>query len=149
MSLIASALGECGGSGVAVLASAGAARRRLERVTENTAISIPARRLRVRITFLPVRVRPPQRWALGFYKRPWPSVAPTRRYVSDSGGGVIRGGAGRGLRVCESSGSGAAPCANAAPSPATAAIASDAPAGSSSSLLASPAATAGSASRYL
>src|SRR6476659_5454500 len=82
-----------------------------------------------------------------FYKRSRAARPHDAQFAAQVCAGGSRGGGG-GRRSVRSFG-GATPSAKAAPSPATAPIASEAPAGRRSSLLASPSATAGSASRYL
>src|SRR6476660_5239542 len=140
MSSMAPALGELGSFSVAVSASAGAAASSDASVPSTGATRNLRRRRDGRVTGARIlQAAVGERRVSGHQ----PAAGSDGSLSSE---GRRRGGRSRGA----GSGSGPeAPWAKAAPSPATALIASEAPVGSSSSLFASPAATAGSASRYL
>src|SRR6476646_4930106 len=133
------AFGESGWLRVAVPASAGWARVSATSTPSGAAARNQRRRRCVRVTGARILQAAP-RWC-----------GRDRRH--SAGGSDVAGGeggdAGRRLGAAGVAGVGAAPSLNAAPRPAMAPIALDAPLGSSISLLESPSATAGSASRYL
>src|SRR3954451_21629387 len=133
------AFGECGWVSVAVPAHAGSATGSASSTPSGAAARNQRRRRCVRVTGARILQAAPRRCGRD-----------RRHSAGGSGAGGGDGGEpGRRLGGAGRAGLGAAPSLNAAPSPAMAPIAFAALLGNSISLLESPSATAGSASRYL